>query len=152
MARNMYVYFPPDNSNVLLKGGGGRNGKSVLHGFTFSNAMPIGATNSLLVAGKRKNQLFTIRKEVDSTSPSLQRSLAAKKTVNCQINMYKDGYPRPSYSLALTGGEMKAIRHGASSGGGRAYEYEDITFLFEEIEVTWNDGGISAQDDWESAS
>ena len=29
-------------------------------------------------------------------------------------------------------------------------EYEEIAFTYQKIEWTWNDGGLTAMDDWEA--
>lgn len=41
----------------------------------------------------------------------------------------------------------------AASGlptGKRLAPYEEVAFTYEKIQWTWNDGGITAEDDWEA--
>ena len=47
-------------------------------------------------------------------------------------------------------GSLEFKKGDARGGAGRLGEYEEIGFTYQKIEWTITDGGITAQDDWES--
>ena len=147
MAIDAYINFT-NSKQAPRKGESSSFGKSVLHSYNFGVVAPRDASSGMM-SGKRTHQPVTIRKEVDQASPSLYQAMLSKKPLECQIELYKTGHTRPNYSLQLSGGVVSGIRHGSSTAKGRgSFEYEEVNFVFQQIEVTWNDGGISAKDDW----
>jgi type VI secretion system Hcp family effector len=104
-----------------------------------------------MAAGKRRHAPITIWKEVDQASPVYFQALLSKEPLDLKIDLGNEGCPRPNYSMALSGGVVSGIRHVPPSTHGKdrvKFEMEEVQFVFEMIEVTWNDGGITASGDW----
>jgi len=64
----------------------------------------------------------------------------------------------PTLVIELTNATVVSYSRGRNLPGNlkhsktNEFETEDVTFSFQKIEITWTDGGISAQDDWEAAA
>ena len=108
--------------------------------------------------GKRQHQPLTIR--IGKSSPLLLKAFLSKEPLACKIELFKAGTGgfgvRPNFTAELSGGLISSIKHvtatpGQTHSGIRPTSgLEEIQFTYEKIDVTWNDGGITAQDDWES--
>jgi type VI secretion system secreted protein Hcp len=110
-----------------------------------------------LPTGKRQHKPFLITKSVDKTTPLFYHALINNETLtSCTIR-----FVRPSnagtldnyYTVKLTNASVASseFKKGDARGGaGRLGEYEEIGFTYQKIEWTITDGGITAQDDWES--
>ena len=61
-------------------------------------------------------------------------------------------HPLPSLIITLTNAGVTGIHrlpHGEGSHGTHdTSETEKISFTFQKIDVTWNDGGTTTKDDW----
>jgi type VI secretion system secreted protein Hcp len=110
-----------------------------------------------LPTGKRQHKPFTITKPVDKTSPLFYKALISNETLtSCTIKFVQpsdhgtlDNY----YTVKLTNASLASLeftKGDARGGAGRLGEYEEVSFTYQKIEWTITDGGITAQDDWES--
>ena len=108
--------------------------------------------------GKRHHKPLVITKEVDKASPLLYAALAH----NEQITTWKLQFWRPSptgleqqhFTIELENATIASIhmrmpnnRHPTQM---RYPELEEVAFTYQKIVWTWNDGGITADDDWET--
>lgn len=110
-----------------------------------------------LPTGKRQHKPFTITKSVDKTTPLFYKALVNNENLtSCTIK-----FVRPSdagtldnyYTVKLTNASLASLdfkKGDARAGAGRFGEYEEVSFTYQKIEWTITDGGITAQDDWES--
>jgi type VI secretion system secreted protein Hcp len=111
-----------------------------------------------LPTGKRQHKPFTITKEIDKATPLLYGIL----TNNENIPEWKLEYWQPSpsgqevqhYTVKLTNASIGGVRFEMLNNrypeNMKQKEREHISFCYQKIEWTWMDGGISAEDDWES--
>ncbi|MCP4687014.1 MAG: Hcp family type VI secretion system effector [Desulfobacterales bacterium] len=111
-----------------------------------------------LPTGKRQHKPFSITKETDKSTPLLYNML----TNNENITEWKLEYWQPSaagkeeqhYTVELTNTSICSIRHRVLNIKDpeltRFKEFEEVAFAYQKIVWTWMDGGISAEDDWES--
>jgi type VI secretion system secreted protein Hcp len=111
-----------------------------------------------LPTGKRQHKPFVITKEVDKSTPLLYWAL----TNNENIPKWKLQYWQPSasgqeqqhYTIELLNASIAGIRHEMLNNkypeNMKHKEREHISFCYQKITWTWMDGGITAEDDWES--
>jgi type VI secretion system secreted protein Hcp len=113
--------------------------------------------------GKRMHKPFVITKELDKATPKLYQALvnnenlpkwtlkfftpgtAANKNLGTEVNHYT--VELVNANIASIDFVMKNNRRPENT---QFPEYEEIAFTYQKIIWTWNDGGLSASDDWEA--
>lgn len=116
-----------------------------------------------LPTGKRQHEPLVFRKTIDKSTPLLLNALVTNENITeAHFKFY-----RPSTSGTTLGTEVNYFNidllnanvashnlyhpdtydSGASSA---TAELEELSFTYQKITWTWTDGGITAQDDWES--
>ena len=111
-----------------------------------------------LPTGKRMHKPFVITKELDKSSPILFNVLVTNENLTkWELQFYKPsptGVEQQHYTVKLTNANIAAIHFRMLNNKNpeltRYSEYEEVAFTYQKIELTWNDGGITAEDDWES--
>jgi type VI secretion system secreted protein Hcp len=109
-----------------------------------------------LPTGKRMHKPFTISKEVDRASPVLYSMLVNNENITELVLQFwtpsGTGAENQHYTVKLSNARIASIHfvlpNNTLPETQRLKEYEEITFTYQKIQWTWNDGGISAQDDW----
>jgi type VI secretion system secreted protein Hcp len=108
--------------------------------------------------GKRHHKPIIVSKEVDRASPLLYWSLVNNES----LPSWKLAFWRPSatgveqqhFTLELVNASVSQIRlRMANNKNPRLTRYpetEEVAFTYQKIIWTWNDGGITAEDDWET--
>jgi type VI secretion system secreted protein Hcp len=93
--------------------------------------------------GRRVHSTITITKEIDKASPKFAQALASNEVLTeVVINFVgPSGGARRAEKIVLTNASILSVR---KAGG-----TEMITLDYQNIEVTWTDGGKTATDDWE---
>ena len=111
-----------------------------------------------LPTGKRQHHPFVITKELDKSTPLLFQAL----TNNENITEWKLEHWQPSktgveqnhYTVELQNASIAFIRSLMPNNKHpelmKFAEYEEIGFCYQKIVWTWMDGGVTAEDDWES--
>src|SRR3954453_17088413 len=115
-----------------------------------------------LPTGQRMHKPYVITKELDKSTPILYNILCTNENLSevtikfwtPQIKAVQGtGTEIQHYTVKLTNANvasidfrMANIRH---TDLVKFAEYEDIAMTYQKIEWTWNDGGITAEDDWE---
>ena len=116
-----------------------------------------------LPTGKRMHKPLVITKEVDKSSPLLYNVL----THNENISKWKLEHWTPQldakrgmgsevqhYTVELINANIASISFRMANNKHpdlMKFElYEEIAFTYQKIIWTWNDGGITAEDDWEA--
>ncbi len=115
-----------------------------------------------LPTGKRMHRPFVITKELDKSSPLLYNVLCLNENLTEVVIKYwtpqlkaasGTGSEVQHYTIKLTNANIANIRFVQANVRYpdlvKFAEYEEISFTYQKIEWTWNDGGISANDDWE---
>ena len=135
----------------------GREDRIMVIGFNHEVVSPRDAASGL-PTGKRQHKPMVITKELDKATPLLYNMLVN----NEQITEFKLDFWQPShtgaekqhYTVALTNASIAGIRaemlNNKYPENMQHTEREHISFCYQKIEWTWNDGGITAGDDWEA--
>ncbi|MCW3121415.1 MAG: uncharacterized protein JWQ38_907 [Flavipsychrobacter sp.] len=116
-----------------------------------------------LPTGQRMHKPFVITKELDKSSPLLHNALTNNENITeFTLRFYTPqigaatgvGAEVQHYTVKLTNASIASISFRMLNNKNpelvRFAEYEEIAFTYQKIEWTWNDGGITAQDDWEA--
>jgi type VI secretion system secreted protein Hcp len=111
-----------------------------------------------LPTGKRLHKPFMITKEWDQSSPALLNVLFTNENLTTCIfefwHAVANGSEMKFMTYTLTNANIISIHQYTASPDQLnqfdAKDLEDIAFTYQKIEVTWVQGGITAQDDWES--
>ncbi|MEO5726048.1 MAG: type VI secretion system tube protein TssD [Byssovorax sp.] len=116
-----------------------------------------------LPTGKRMHKPFVITKELDKSSPLLYNSLVNNENIpDWQLQFWTpqlkattgSGNEVQHYTVKLTNANVASIAFRMANNKHpdlmKFAEYEEIAFTYQKIEWTWNDGGITALDDWEA--
>jgi type VI secretion system secreted protein Hcp len=105
--------------------------------------------------GKRLHQPIKIVKEVDGSSPLLYQFLVNNEVITLwELQFWSSSVgddEEQYYTIKLTNATVVSIalhknRPPAPDG---LHEYEEINFVYQKIEWTFTDGGISASDNWD---
>ncbi|MGB7452989.1 MAG: Hcp family type VI secretion system effector [Lysobacterales bacterium] len=111
-----------------------------------------------LPTGKRQHKPFVITKEVDKSSPLLYQLL----TNNENITEWDLRFWRPSrsgkefqyYTVELVNATISGIQlemlNNKYPENMKHREREHVSFVYQKITWTWEDGGITSEDDWET--
>jgi len=113
------------------------------------------------VAHGRTHGDFLIRKEVDKTSPRLYSTWVRGDTLpRVKIDFYVPATSttgpspseKPSYSVELTSAKITAIKFELPNNKEETTKalpmFESVSFVYQKIDWTWAEGGISASDQW----
>ncbi len=111
-----------------------------------------------LPTGKRQHHPFVITKELDRSSPLLYHVLVTNENlVQFELSFWQStfsGVEQPVYTIELTNARIISIHfvmpNTKDPDTARLNPYEEIAFTYQKIQWTWNDGGITAEDDWEA--
>jgi type VI secretion system secreted protein Hcp len=102
------------------------------------------------------HQPIVITKELDKSSPILWNMLVTNENIsNVTIKYVRaaaNGAEPQIYQIKLTNASISSITfhqpNSALADSRAVNEYEDVTFTYQKIEWTWNDGGITSTDEW----
>jgi type VI secretion system secreted protein Hcp len=108
--------------------------------------------------GKRMHKPFAIVKEIDRASPILYSILCNNENVrSVEINFYtpdKMGIERQHFTVRLTNANISGIElrmpNTKNPHTARLPAREEVSFTYQKISWTWNEGGLTAADDWET--
>jgi type VI secretion system secreted protein Hcp len=124
----------------------GREDTIALIGFSHEVISPRDAASGL-PTGKRQHKPLNVTKFIDKSTPILFHILASNENITeLEITFYRsavDGSQEPYYRIELVNASIAGIRT----------EYpnlETVTFAYQKVIWTWVDGGITAEDDWET--
>ena len=105
-----------------------------------------------LPTGKRQHKPFTVTKEVDKSSPILVNILTNNENITeWRMSIIRNNQRNSTQVLktvVLTNPSVCAISNTYDSDN--ASEREHISFCYQKITWSWEDGGITAEDDWET--
>jgi type VI secretion system secreted protein Hcp len=108
--------------------------------------------------GKRAHKPFVCTKEVDRSSPLLHALVSENENIReARIDYWAStplGVEKMRYSVLLTNATISGITFKMANNRipklARLPEYEEVAFLYQKIEWTWIDGGVTASDDWQT--
>jgi type VI secretion system secreted protein Hcp len=133
----------------------GREGMILVTGASHSIEAPRDAASGL-PTGVRVHEPFVITKELDRATPLLYNMLVRRDDIiEWELQFWQPsatGEEKNHYTVKLTNATVTSIDfrmpdHQDPNFAQRA-EYEEIAFTYQKIQWIWDDGGISASDDW----
>ena len=111
-----------------------------------------------LPTGKRQHKPFLVSKEIDKSTPLLMNALVNNENISSFECRYWT--PSPSgqevqhYTVTLTNASISAVRsemlNNKYAENMQHKEREHVSFCYQKITMTWEDGGVTAEDDWEA--
>jgi type VI secretion system secreted protein Hcp len=111
-----------------------------------------------LPTGKRQHKPITITKEVDKASPLLMNVLVNNENItNLRLDFWQPsttGQEFQFYTIELANASIAGIRtemlNNKYPENMQHKEREHVSFCYQKIIWTFQDGGITAEDDWEA--
>jgi len=108
--------------------------------------------------GKRMHKPLTVLKPTDRSSPLLYSILCNNEDlVEVTLQFWQPsptGAERQHYTVRLYNANISAIHFKMANNRtlklAKIPEYEEVFFTYQKIEWTWNEGGITASDDWDT--
>jgi type VI secretion system secreted protein Hcp len=109
-----------------------------------------------LPTGKRKHNPFVITKEVDKSTPLLYQAMENNENITeWELQFWEPsatGVEKQYYTVKLTNATIVDIRfvmpNNKHADLAKLNNYEEVEFVYQHIQWTWVDGGISADADW----
>ena len=135
----------------------GREDSIMVIGFSHEVISPRDAASGL-PTGKRQHRPLVITKEVDKSSPLLMNALVNNET----ITEFRLDFWQPSttgqefqfYTIELINASIAGIQlemlNNKYPENMQHKEREHVSFCYQKIIWTFQDGGITAEDDWEA--
>lgn len=123
-----------------------REGSILLVGFSSGIDVPTDA-GSGIPTGKRQHRPITISKLLDKSTPKLlQACVSGENLPSVSFDFYRldsGGKEQHYYTILLENARITSYSHtGANS--------ESLSFTYQKITWVWEDGAITAEDDWET--
>lgn len=159
MALNAYLYIEGETQGTI-EGSveqAGREGLIQVVSMSHEVISPRDAASGL-PTGKRQHKPLTITKEIDKSSPLLMNVLVNNENVTeFRLDFWqpsRTGQEFQFYTIALLNASVAGIRQEMLNNkypeNMQHKEREHIQFTYQKITWTWQDGGITAEDDWEA--
>ena len=135
----------------------GREGKIMVIAFNHEVQSPRDVATGQ-ATGKRMHKPFVITKEIDKSSPLLYTALVNNENITSwELQCFaasNRGVEVNNYTVRLTNANIIDIRsimlNNKVPENVKMPLMEEVGFVYEKIEWTWVDGGITATDDWSS--
>lgn len=103
-----------------------------------------------LPTGKRMHKPFVITKQLDSSTPLLYKAMIGDELLpEVELTVFAAGdkvAKTPLYTVKLRNASISEIRLVTTDG----VDTTEVSFTYQKIEWTWTEGGITADDDWET--
>ncbi len=116
-------------------------------------------------SGRRMHKPFVITKAVDRSTPQLYQAMVTNENLPAwTLRFFRTatagaggpGVEVQHYTVKLTNASISGIGFRMPSNQdpdlARLAEYEEVAFVYQRIEWTWVDGGITAADDWNATN
>jgi type VI secretion system secreted protein Hcp len=159
MALNAYMKLTGDSQGNIAGSvtQSGREESMMIIAFNHEVISPRDAASGL-PTGKRQHKPVTVTKEIDKSSPLLCNLLVNNENVSAlEVRFWQ---PSPTgaeiqhYTVQLTNASVAGIRtemlNNKYQENMQHKEREHISFCYQKITLTWEEGGITAEDDWEA--
>lgn len=137
----------------------GREGKIMVIAFHHEILSPRDAASGQ-ATGRRTHQPFVITKEIDKSTPLLYNALINSERLTVwELQCFaakSNGTEVNYYTVKLTNAKIIEIRsimlNNKVTENNKMPIMEEVSFVYEKIEWTWVDGGITANDSWASVA
>lgn len=159
MALNGYLTLTGETQGVI-KGSvtqAGREDSMEIYGWSHDISSPRDAASGL-PTGKRRHKPIILTKPIDKASPLLMNLLTNNENItDWALRCWKpsrSGREEHYYTIELMNASVAEIRVEMLNNKypeNMPHEIrEHISFTYQKIVWTWEDGGITAEDDWET--
>jgi type VI secretion system secreted protein Hcp len=139
--------------DVTLKG---KEGTIQVLAFSHQVISPRDAASGLPI-GKRQHSPLIITKKIDKSTPLLMNALVNNENLpTLTLRFYRpitSGAEQQYYTIKLTNAAVSSIKQYmvySETTGLTGYHLEEVSFTYQKIEWIIEDGGITAEDDWET--
>jgi type VI secretion system secreted protein Hcp len=114
-----------------------------------------------MATGRRQHHPLLIRKRIDKSSPMLSKALCNNEVIEGTFKFYRpnpagDGTTQQFFTMKIYKGRIASQRLWSPDAlvpaGTQEPPLEEVTFVYHTIEWTYEDGGITHQDDWGKAT
>jgi type VI secretion system secreted protein Hcp len=137
----------------------GKAGTILVHSFDNEISIPLDPATGA-PTGKRQHSPFRILKEIDQTSPKFWTALVNNETLStCELDFWGPtpvGVQTRLYTISLTNAIIASVEESMlddeTTGNAGLPLQEEIAFTYQKITWTWVNGGITASDDWTTAT
>jgi len=139
----------------------GREGKIMVIAANHEVLSPMDPVSGF-ATGKIQHKPFVITKELDKSTPVLYDIMVTNENITeWELQFWRPsissrtgvGTETQNYTVKLSNARIVDIRFQMLNNKNpdlmKYAEYEEVAFAYEKITWTWNDGGITAEDDWE---
>lgn len=104
-----------------------------------------------MATGRRQYQPLMIRKRIDKASPLLMKALTENANAEVQFDFYRpnptgDGTEERFYEIGLRNARVASVKIVMDRDSGMPME--EITFVFQTINWTYTNGGVTHEDTW----
>lgn len=157
MALNAYLALTSAQQGQIIGGStqAGREDMIVVHEVQHQIRSSRDAASGL-ATGKRQHKPITITKELDKSSPLLYNILCNNENITeFRLQFWspsRSGQEVHHFTIELEDATIAGIRFIMPDNRDpelmRLKEYEQISFMYRKITWTYEDGGITAADDW----
>jgi type VI secretion system secreted protein Hcp len=140
----------------------GREGQIMVIAMDHAITSPRDAASGL-ATGKRQHGALMIAKELDRSSPQLRTALVNNEVLSEVVLMFWQPQLRAAtgmgsevqyFTITLKNASISGIRevmpNNKVSDLAQRAAYEEVQLTYQSITWTWNDGGITASDDWQA--
>jgi type VI secretion system secreted protein Hcp len=140
----------------------GHENSILIHSFSHEIDSPRDPASGL-PTGKRMHKPVFFLKEVDKSSPLLWNALTNNENLtSVQIQFWAPGVAatgttapeKQIYTVTLTNASiasmLQSMPNNLDASATKLALQEEITLTYQKIQWTWNDGGMTASDDWEA--
>lgn len=159
MALNAYLTLTGETQGEI-KGSvtqSGREDSIMVIGFSHQIVAPRDAASGL-PSGKRQHKPIIITKEVDKSSPLLYNVLVQNENISeWSLKCWRPsttGQEEQYYTIDLVNASIASIQlemlNNKYQDNMQHKEREHVAFAYQKITWTYEDGGITAEDDWEA--
>ena len=159
MALNAYLTLTGDTQGEI-KGSctqRGREDSIEVYGFNHEVSSPRDAASGL-PTGKRQHKPLVITKAVEKSSPLLMNVLVNNENISTwELKCFRpsrSGAEEHYYSIELVNANISSIRPEQLNNkypDNMPHEFrEHVAFTYQKIIWTFQDGGITSEDDWET--
>jgi type VI secretion system secreted protein Hcp len=159
MALNAYLSFTGETQGKVNGSctQAGREDSMEVHAFSHEVISPRDAASGL-PTGKRQHKPVTITKPVDKASPIAMNILTNNENITeWRLDFYrpsKSGKEQQYYTIELVNASIAGVRSEMLNNkypDNMKHEVrEHLSFCYQKVIWTWQDGGVTAEDDWES--
>jgi type VI secretion system secreted protein Hcp len=133
------------------------NREGTIEAFDLEHMVQVPCEASGMATGRRSHTPIKITKRIDRSSPLLQQALSTNEELGVTIKFYRpnpagDGTTEHFYTIRLRHCRIASIKtilpNTLNESTASAPAMEEVSFVFGEINWTFEDGGVEFMDSW----